>query len=82
MIWQAFFKEMEKMANPAGALMGVGLNAWMMNSSIAENTKKMKVNPLENEQQAPLPSIEQSSFDGAKRMPTTSTALPHTTRYI
>jgi hypothetical protein len=82
MIWKAFFREMEKMANQVGAALNVGLNAWMMQSSIDENTKKMKINPLENEQQAPLPSIEQSSFDGAKRMPTTSTVLPHTTRYI
>lgn len=82
MIWKYFFREMEKMANPLAAIGGVALNTWMMKSSIDENTKKMKINPLENEQQAPLPSIEQSSFDGAKRMPTTSTVLPHTTRYI
>ena len=80
MNWMPFFKSMEKTSGLVGSAIVGALNVSSLKSDIGENIKKMKLSPIESNQ-PPLPSIDQAQFGGSKRLPSTSTVLPNSTRY-
>ena len=81
MNWNFFFKEMEKQSGPIGSAIMGAMTIMGMKSGIDEQQKKMKLDPMDINQ-PPLPSINEMQFEGGKRLPTQSTVLPHSTRYM